>query len=299
MNANIPTSLAALQASDGGSFAASKDSLGACSRYFDVLCNGPMSKPGRGYFDIPGVSTESLQAIVTYCSGHALITVHNVQDLTVAAEQFMVDSLRDECCAFISHNIDVDNCVMGLELAKFYYLDSLKKSALRFLLDNTELVYKDNCDFPRLSLTDLADLLRSDELKVRREESVWEAPVLWIKANYKERRAPADILFVYGGVCRIGPMSNVWETYNHKTSEWKTVRTAFVEQTMFGPHQHPLGLSELYTSWGPTSIRGPFDAVAKVWSTIQPMHQPMALFGTAVICNSIYCIGGSPDGRGS
>ncbi|KAH9381157.1 hypothetical protein HPB48_020814 [Haemaphysalis longicornis] len=185
---DIPISTATLRTDDGGSIEVFKDLLGACSQYFNTLFNGPLTNASRCDFLIPGVSGESLQAIVTYAlTGDAEITVDNVEELTIAADQLMVDGLLDDCSAFMSRNLDVDNSVMVLEMATAFYLKSLHKPALRFLLNNFEQIYSEDRDFSRLSLKNLADVLASNELKVQQEELVWEATVFWIKANPAER----------------------------------------------------------------------------------------------------------------
>ncbi|XP_075553729.1 kelch-like protein 10 [Dermacentor variabilis] len=198
----VLTSLATLRTSDGGRVAVFKGTLSACSEYFESLFNGPLSKASQGDFLIPGVTKEELQAIVAYAStGDVAITADNVAQLTVAADQLLVDGLLSECCAFMSRNVDLDNCVRVLEMARFFHLEPLRKLALRFLLDNFERVYSENCDFRSLSLQNLVDLLASDELKVRREETVWEATVFWIKSDPKERYACLDKLLPHIRFC--------------------------------------------------------------------------------------------------
>ncbi|XP_077558100.1 kelch-like protein 10 [Haemaphysalis longicornis] len=363
MDEDSPTTLATLRTIDGGAVTVPKERLSACSRYFQALFFGPLSKPCQGDYEIPGVSMASLQAIVTFCTtGLVEITVANVQDLTVAADQLLVNGLREQCCAFVSSNMDVDNAVMVLEFAKFYHLTGLFESAFRFLLDNIEFAYSADPDFRKLSLAHLEDLLGSDELKVCREEVVWKVAMLWVRANYKERRrclatllplvrfglmssrylrkvvmrkafidgdlsfkvkrcydlktaghnaspadsvrhlfvhrAPAEILFLYGGVCG-GPRSDTWELYNHKTNEWSMLRTEFTAQTVFGPQAASIGhkIYVLGTDLNKQSaFNYCFDAVSMKWSPIKPMSQRRALFHAAVIGASIYCIGGTTDG---
>ncbi|XP_077540907.1 kelch-like protein 10 [Haemaphysalis longicornis] len=188
MTNDAPTSLAALRTSDGVSIAVFKDKLSECSRYFDALFNGPLSEACQGDFAIPGVSRANLQAIATYANtGEVAITVDNVEELAIAADQLLVDGLLSECCTFMSHHVDAENCVMVLETASLFHWTSLHKPVFRFLLDNFELVYAEDHDFSRLSPENFESLLASDELKVRREEVVWEATVSWIKADPAER----------------------------------------------------------------------------------------------------------------
>ncbi|KAH9365324.1 hypothetical protein HPB48_007590 [Haemaphysalis longicornis] len=208
---------------DGGSVLASKVRLTTCGRYFDGPISGPMSKPRGGDFPIPGVSMESLQAIVTYCS-----TAHadKFQYLPIGAEYLLADNLRDACCAFISRNVDVDNSIVVLEVVASHHCQSPYNSADRFLLGNIELIYEDNRDFPKLSLTDLVDiLLGSVEPKVRREELVWEAAVLWIKAIYKARRLPQHVADTHKGLVkgsdfRKVDMPNAAVNMSQKTIVW-------------------------------------------------------------------------------
>lgn len=202
MSDAVPTSVAILRTYDGGCSAVFKKNLSTCSEYFDALFNGPLSEASRGDFLIPGVSKEALQDIVTYASvGDVAITTDNVEDLTVAADQLLVDGLLSECCAFMSRNVDLENCVMVLEMSLFFYLEPLRKQAFRFVLDNFERVYTDNDDFYRLSFENLESLLASDELKVRREEVVWEAAVFWIKASPDERRSCLGKLLPHIRLC--------------------------------------------------------------------------------------------------
>ncbi|CAN7989022.1 unnamed protein product [Ixodes hexagonus] len=183
------TSLATLRTSDGGSVTVFKDSLSACSHYFDALFNGPLSVAQRGEFLIPGVTKTDLALIARYAHrGATSIDEDNVDSLIAASDQLLVDGLLQECCKFVSEHLEANNCVSVLEMTRFYGLAELYEQAHRFLLDNFERVYSASLDFNRLSFASLASLLCCDELKVRKEELVWEASVSWIKTDFTERR---------------------------------------------------------------------------------------------------------------
>ncbi|XP_077528164.1 kelch-like protein 10 [Haemaphysalis longicornis] len=180
MGEGAPTTLATLRTRDGGSVPASQDGFSACSRYFEALFYDPLSNPCQGDYEIRGVSTTSLQAIVAFCTtGLVEITVDNVQEFTAAAGQLLVD---------ISRNMGVDNNTAVLEFAKFYHLTIFFKRSFSFLLENIEFANSVDPEFSQPSLEHLEDRLDSDELKVRREKVAWKVAMLWVEANYRERR---------------------------------------------------------------------------------------------------------------
>lgn len=139
----VPTSVAALRTSGGGGVPASKDRLSACSQYFKALFFGPLSNPRRGNVHVLRVNTESRQDTAPNCSTVHAIMAEDVQDLTIAAEQFLADSLCDSCYTPTSRNMDVDNSIMVPQGVSFYHLESVHKPDVRF-----SLAYSDNCDFP-------------------------------------------------------------------------------------------------------------------------------------------------------
>ncbi|XP_029845029.2 kelch-like protein 10 [Ixodes scapularis] len=183
------TSLATLRASDGGSVTVFKDSLSACSHYFDALFNGPLSMARQGEFLIPGVTRADLASIARYAHTRvADIDADNVESLIVASDQLLVDGLLRECCKFVGDHLDAPNCVSVLEMTRFFGLEELYNQAHRFLLDNFERVHAAGLDFHRLSIASMVSLLCCDELKVSKEELVWEASVSWIEADVTERK---------------------------------------------------------------------------------------------------------------
>lgn len=181
--------LATLRSPDGGSIAVFKDTLSASSNYFDALFNGSLAVAHQEVFFIPGVTKEDLASIASYAStSDCNIGMNNVQSLIIAADQLLVDGLLDMCCKFVARNLQIENCIMVLEMAQFFNLGELYRQSHRFLLDNFEQVYSECRDFNHLSLSNLVSVLVCDELKVRKEEEVWEAAVSWIKADLKERK---------------------------------------------------------------------------------------------------------------
>ncbi|KAL1435969.1 hypothetical protein MTO96_010731 [Rhipicephalus appendiculatus] len=284
-----------------------------------------------------GGEMEELQAIVAYAStGHVAITADNVGPLIVATDQLLVDGLLDECCAFMSRSVDLSNCVRVLEMARFFHLESLHKQALRFLLDNFERVYSENCHFHGLSLQNLVDLLASDELKVRREETVWEAIVFWIKADPSERSVCLDKLLPHVRFCLMkgSYLKKVVlrNAFVSKNAFCKTMvkrcfkiqqsgrdacllnptRSLFVQRVpseiMFvygGIHRgYKSNTWEVYdyktNEWNTVKTDFRQDLIFGLqcvsWSAIKPMNQLRAFFGVAVLGEYVYCIGGSPNG---
>ncbi|XP_064485145.1 kelch-like protein 10 [Ornithodoros turicata] len=188
-------SLAVLETEDGSHVAAFKDALCACSEYFDALFNRPLSSKHRDMYPIPGIAKPYLTAIVRYANtGETHINDDNVEMLLEAADQFLVAGLLKRCCDYVAEKINVQNCVKTLQLTHIYFLLQLRCKAHRFLLDNFEQVYLKCPDFCEIMLEDMTDLLASDELKVRREETVWEATTAWLNANLEERSQYVAVL---------------------------------------------------------------------------------------------------------
>ncbi|XP_077528159.1 kelch-like protein 10 [Haemaphysalis longicornis] len=318
MNKRVPATLVTLRTSDGGSVPASKESRSACSLYFDALFNGPMSKPCRGDFQVPEVSMESMQAIVTHCStGHGVITANNGQDLTVAVKQVLVDSRQGKCRASTLRNLDVDQSSMFLERSGVYYLESFKQSDFRFLLGNTELACKDNCGFIRLSLTNLADiLLGSVELNVRQEGGACKAAVLWIRANFKERRQCLGTMlpkvrfglvkrrYLKKVVMRSPSVNPPHKTIVQGCYDGKSGRDAYPRdpaQRMSVQRARADIRYKIYVTGTDPNTLSPschyFDPVAMTWSPAQPTTPARVLFHAAGISDSVYCTGCPPDSR--
>ncbi|KAM3934889.1 kelch-like protein 35 [Leptodactylus fuscus] len=126
--------------------------------------------------------------------GRISIQVDNVEDIFKVSDQLQLDSLREECVTFLGGQLDPSNCVNIMKFADMFSVLSLSENSKKLMLESFEEI-SEHGEFLELSKEELVKYLSDDDLKVRKEEVVFEAVMRWVKANEGQRRgALKDLL---------------------------------------------------------------------------------------------------------
>ncbi|KAM4582551.1 kelch-like protein 10 [Fundulus diaphanus] len=172
---------------EGVKFQVHKIILCNCTPYFCDLFTRRCSLD-QEVFHIPGISAEIMQLILDYAYTNSLtITESNAQKLLLAANLLSASEVVQACCIFLEGLIRPNNCI-GIWR---YTTTVCPQPVLHFkiygyILEHFEEVAL--CDeFLQLSAEELADIIETDNLIVKKESSVFEAILRWTSHAPKER----------------------------------------------------------------------------------------------------------------
>lgn len=116
-----------------------------------------------------------------------MVDESNVQMLLPAACLLQLTEIQEICCEFLKRQLDPSNCLGIRAFADIYSCRELLRIADRFIQRNFQEVMESE-EFMLLPVSQLVDIIASDELIVRTEEQVFNAVMSWVKYNVAERR---------------------------------------------------------------------------------------------------------------
>lgn len=162
--------------------------MSTCSPYFRSLFTNDQPATNRKEIVIPGVSSDMMRIIVDYAYTRQIeVNADNVELLLPAADQFNVDGIVNACCKYLATELVAENCIGIHMFAKAYSCCNLRRTSIRFLVQNYSLVYSKSNEFLQLTADDLVDILSQDELNVKNEELVFESVLRWIYYDPERR----------------------------------------------------------------------------------------------------------------
>ena len=94
---------------------------------------------------------------------------------------------QDICCEFLKKQLDPSNCLGIRAFADTHSCRDLLRIADKFTQHNFQDVSESD-EFLLLPVSQLIDIIASEELNVRSEEQVFKAVMAWIRHNMQERR---------------------------------------------------------------------------------------------------------------
>ncbi|KAM9331711.1 kelch-like protein 10 [Pholidichthys leucotaenia] len=131
-------------------------------------------------FNIPGISAPIMESIFEYAyTGLVSVTVENVQELLLAADQLQVMDIVQICWNFIKTELAPKSCISIWQLTNVIFCPEIRCKACRYITDHFVDVVSFE-EFLQLSLEELEDILSRDELCVKQENSVYEAAIKWM-----------------------------------------------------------------------------------------------------------------------
>ncbi|XP_077982960.1 kelch-like protein 11 [Glandiceps talaboti] len=171
-------------------FKAHRNVLAACSPYFDTMCYSGMEEGIRNMATIECTTAEAMEQILNYIySGKISITLDNVEPILRGADHFLIPSLREYCCEFLSKKMDASNCLVVKQLADLYRFDELYHRASEFVRNQfMHVITKGADDLMALNIDQLIDLITDEKLRVEKEESIYELVIEWTKFDMGDRK---------------------------------------------------------------------------------------------------------------
>ncbi|XP_023349812.1 kelch-like protein diablo [Eurytemora carolleeae] len=291
--------------------------LAACSPYFRAMFTGALSESNQTEVTIRDVDETAMDILIDFCyTSSIVVEENNVQTLLPAACLLQLAEIQDVCCEFLKRQLDPSNCLGIRAFADTHACRELLRIADKFTQHNFQEVM-DHEEFLLLPLSQLIDIISSDELNVRSEEQVFQAVMAWVKYNINERRNHLSHVLQHVRMPLLTPkflVGTVGSDILIKSDEACRDLVDEAKNYLLLPQERPL-------MQGPrTRPRKPIrkgevlfavggwcsgDAIASVerydpqtgeWKMVSPMSKRRCGVGVAVLNDLLYAVGGH-DGQ--
>ncbi|XP_017780748.1 PREDICTED: kelch-like protein 12 [Nicrophorus vespilloides] len=172
---------------DGNSFKAHKLILASCSYYFQSMFMDEMLEAKENVAHIQGISASGLSILLNYMYTSKLeITDLNVQDILATAVYTQVYPVVQACKQYLKLSLDVENCTDIATIADNYCLNDLKMDVFNFVSSSFIEVAKTK-DFHRLSPEQIQYVVSRDVPINVTELKFLQYILLWFfKGNHNE-----------------------------------------------------------------------------------------------------------------
>ncbi|XP_041664534.1 kelch-like protein 10 [Cheilinus undulatus] len=281
-----------------------------CSPYFRALFLR-WSTPDKKIFNIPDLSPGMMELIIDFAyTGSVSVTEENVQELFLAADQFIVMDIVQTCCDFLEERLCPENCIDIWHFTNVVFHMGLHSKVYRYIIDHFDEVI--SCEeFLQLSVEELVDFLEKDDLNVKLERSVFDAIIRWIGHIPEERGGHISLLFSKVRLAMMSQesimlhiMSNDLVRNNAQCMETiQALLSAMIDGSTINSLSQPFMRLRLpsaillaiggWSGGNPTNGIEAYDYRADQWLTVtNNAERPRAYHGTAFLNGYVYCVGG-------
>ncbi|XP_034034928.1 kelch-like protein 10 [Thalassophryne amazonica] len=257
--------------------------LANCSPYFRDLFSR------QTVYTVSEYSPEIMQLIIEFAyTNTVLVTDDNVEELFCAADHYGIAGLIHACITFLEEHLCPQNCINICHLADKLGYAELGHKAYNFLFDHFESCI-DSSGFLQLSLEELKDIIKKDEVIVREESIVLEAILRWIAHSPNQRNSHIFVLLskVHLPLCSTEYLRNNIESVIHRDPHFINVS---------GCPRFPTAILFATGGWHdgrPTSEIEVYDICADRWVDLpNSLEETCAYHGTVFLDGSLYCVGG-------
>ena len=129
-------------------------------------------------------------------TGHTDIAYENLFEMFNASVMLAIKELTDLLITFLYLQIDIHNCIQIEQLATLYSLDTLRRTALQYIVDHFMCLFERNL-FVHLNEHTLMEVLSDDNLDIPKEEYVFLTIVQWVNHRPSEREQYFQSLFKF------------------------------------------------------------------------------------------------------
>ena len=146
-----------------------------------------MSERNKSVITLHDLDMTALNLLVDYAyTGQICITEENVQSLLPAASLLQVSSVREACCKFLLRQLHPSNCLGIRSFADAHSCEELQTTSHKYALENFQEVALTE-EFLLLPVTEVENLIASNQLNITNEENVYSAVMSWVKHDLKTR----------------------------------------------------------------------------------------------------------------
>jgi len=174
---------------DNQDFPCHRSVLASCSPYFNAMFSSGMMESGTNRIYISGMDAETMSQLIEYSyTSNIKITKENAQNLLSAANLIQLGSIREAACKFLYKEMHPSNCLGIYCFAELHACDGLAQKAKEYALAHFEEVAVHD-EIVLLSTPKLTNLISSENLNVKNEETVLDAVITWANHDPELRRS--------------------------------------------------------------------------------------------------------------
>ncbi|KAM9317859.1 kelch-like protein 10 [Pholidichthys leucotaenia] len=254
-------------------------------------------------FNITGISAPIMELILEYAyTGRVSVTVENIHELLLTANQLEVMDIVQICWNFIENELAPKNCIGIWQFTNVASCPEMRYKACRYITDHFVDVVSSE-EFLQLSVEELEDILGRDELCVKRENSVYEAAIKWMLHMPEKREKHAVRLL---SKVRLGLMMESYIRLNvlsqnlvHNNLECLSLVYEARQASICSPFRRPRLPNTILLAIGgwsdgkSTNGIEAYDFQANHWKDVtNPLECPRADHGAVFLNGFVYCLGG-------
>ena len=299
---------------DDGELPVHKSILSAASPFFHDIFSRITSQDEHK-ITLKNLASRAMDDILHFIyTGEAYIHDDNVRQLTATANFLKLTGLKDMAVAYLERKLTATNAIEILMLAKKHDCLALVTLCENVIKDNFIMVSKSN-GFKNCSLEILLGLVQSEDLRVMREEEVYEAVMLWVRYNsYEGERNLSKIL----EHVRLPLMSPLYITENIEKDEIIRRNSNCLDLIQEAKNYNPTSDRSQYDSlktrprrfmgvvWGIVTVGGwqeklptkdvyAFLPSSNKWHPLSPIYEPRYSHAVVSCDGFIYVIGGRDE----
>lgn len=171
---------------EGQAFQAHRVVLASCSDYFRAMFTDAMRESRQSEICLNGVTAAGMRLLLDYAYTSRLsLNLANIQDVLSAASHIQVVAVVEACSNYLQTQLDLENCVDIATISETYSLEGLRSVVYRFM--SSHLVeFSRSSEFYRLSAQQLEHLLSCDYPVNCSEADVLAITLQWIQSNNSE-----------------------------------------------------------------------------------------------------------------
>ena len=295
-------------------FCAHKVVLASASPYFKAMfCTSGMRESDMIHIPLQGVKPDILSTLIEFAyTSEIHVSEMNVCYLLPAATMFQMSHIVEACSTFLEHQLDASNCIGIADFALAHGCHDLYSKARDYVYQNFGKVAEHE-EFKQLSLNQLLQVIKRDELNVKCESEVYDAVLRWVRHDPEHRQNKLEHLlsavrchfltpcfleeqFKYCDLLKMAPscrdyLSRICQdliTHKRCTEKRRNPSSPPVIYTVGGYLRHSLSNCECY------------NPETNEWNKLASLPMPRSGVAACVVHGLLYVIGGrnnAPDGN--
>ncbi|KAI5720617.1 hypothetical protein M8J77_009500 [Diaphorina citri] len=304
---------------EGEAFQAHKVVLASISDYFRAMFTDAMRESKQSEICLNGITARGMKLVLDYAySARLELNVDNIQHVLLSASHVQIEPLVEACSSYLQSQLDLDNCVDIASIAETYSLSKLRSQVYRFMCSHLRQ-FSSSPEFARLSSCQLEYLLACDYPVDMAESDVLRICLQWLhnhtsgenKSLNKSLRSTCERIFRLINFAHISPNSAVIVNdpflqanpvcakalYTHcKKQQGQTESNSSL---VHNPLLNSRGMELAIVKVGGFSLAGITNEITYYlpsvgkWKHLTSIpHVEQCNFGTAVLDNQLYVVGG-------
>lgn len=294
----------AIVCTDDKEFHVHKVVLAASSPYFRALLTNGFKETQQCHIQLKTIQSKSFAYVLDYIYDKKIDIKSDIaMNIYPIADFLLISGLLDECTKLIENDLNLYNCLVIWRFAEFYSCLVLLSNVKRYILQRFKK-FSQTDDFKQLRLDEVVSLIKSDELCIDKEDSVFRAVIQWTYCDVEKRK---DYLYelltnVRLSFCSVDFMKSVFDCELIKDNRnLETYIKTILDRTCSKSSQTrtrlPRDILFCVGGWSggsPIPNFETYDPFADRWITQKHLHDssPRAYHGMVVHEGKLYLIGG-------